>query len=339
MGVRTRQQVIVYHDDSTFKAGGNFCGHALFLVPTTLTVTSSTPLFGEWSHNYHPLDELCSKLDELRATTRTAGKLHFKEITGTKWGASDLAHRGALALATDALKAKRPEQLRYPLHCKLAVLFFSKETDLALYGGESRDERRLRHSETVLRILLKGALHFLYDDLSSVAVRGIVTDGQPDFRPLNDSRVMRQIVVDGRRGRTSLRKNIQFARGARIVHLPSDHREYAAHSIEASHANMLQLTDLLLGGTVRACHVGCPDHPRIPHRGAIVADKKAIVAYPLKQVLQKERRGRGLRHSGHYRSFSVSYVDFSGVAVTFRPIPLKDLDIDPAAIPMPFLPR
>jgi DNA-binding transcriptional ArsR family regulator len=48
-----------------------------------LTVTSSTPLFGEWSHNYHPLDELCSKLDELRATTRTAGKLHFKEITGT----------------------------------------------------------------------------------------------------------------------------------------------------------------------------------------------------------------------------------------------------------------
>jgi len=336
MNASTVQEVIAYHDDTEFKAGRTFLGHALFIVPTKLTSSSSTPLFGEWRQDYSPLDDLCSELAALRARTGATGKLHFKEVTGTKWGSSDLAHRNALALAADALKTKHPEMLRRPLHCKLAIMFFSRDTHTALYGGDSREEKRLRHSETILRILLKGALHFLYDESSSVIVRGLVTDGQPHYRPLDDSRVLWKITVDERTGRTSLRKNIAFAKGARIVHLPSDHNQHDHDSLEAAHANMLQLTDLLLGGTIKACHTGCLDFPRIPPRGAMVTDKKSIVAYPLKVVLHKAKRGGGFRRSGHFKSFAVSFVESRENTIVFRPVSLKELEIDSGVIPLPF---
>ena len=333
---RISQEVIVYHDDTAFMAGRRFLGHALFLVPTKLSVLSTTPLFGQWCQEYSPLEDLCAELRALRAITQVTSKFHFEEISGKKWGASDQAHRAALALATDALKSKHPDSLRRPLHCKLAILFFSKDTDVALYGGESREEKRLRQSETVLRMLLKGALNLLYDDFSSVLVKGIVTDGQPHYRPLDNSRVLWRISVDERSGRTPLRKNVKFAEGARIVHLPSDHKKHDENSLEASHANMLQLTDLLLGAVIRSCYKGCTDFPRIPTRGTSVSDKKSMVAYPMKEVLKKVGRGRAFGHSGHFKAFAVSFVEFRHNAVIFRPVRLKDLRIESGIIPLPF---
>lgn len=142
--------------------------------------------------------------------------------------------------------------------------------------------------------------------------------------------------MDHHAGRTPLRSHVNFERGARIEQIPSDHKAHPPGSSGWTNAHLLQLADLLLGSTIRACHVGCPDRPNIPRLGTRVDDKKAIVAHPVKAMLSKVERGSGFRHSGHYRSFTVQFVDFEGDEVGFHEVSPVDVELEDHNLRLPF---
>ena len=98
---------------------------------------------------------------------------------------------------------------------------------------------------------------------------------------------------------------------------------------------MLQLADILLGSVIRSCYVGCADHPRIPRTGAGVKAKKDVVAYPVKEMLAKTRRGRAFQRSGHFRSFSISFFQIKDGRPHFSPVEPKDVRIDSGNLELP----
>lgn len=320
-------EVLVYHDETKDVARGKYRGHILFFVPTRLIICQDEPLFGASSCEYSPFELLFEKLCNIREQYKINKKLHFNDISGQRWGKFDLGVRNAVAIGVDALRRKFPQIFRLPLSCKVAVIFYPKKTDLSLYGGSRRKERQLRHDETVLRMLLKGATHYLYDAADKVVVKRIISDGLPGHRSLDHNRIIWQITVDEISGRTPLREHVRFAEDAEIVHLPSDHKKYPPHCEEHAHANMLQLADLLLGSIIRSCHVGCQDWQQPPRIGSKVETKRDIIAYPVKEMLSKEIRGRGFTRSGHYKAFSVSCLSLADSEINFSQVRALDVQI------------
>lgn len=328
----------VFHDETEFQAGIRYKGHVLYFVPESLTLRSSTPMFGKYELAYSPINEIRRDIETFRKSSSDDHKLHFSSLSGRRWYQRDSITRLAVEHAVDSLRSKRPKSFSNPLCCKMAILFFSSNTDLSLYGGESRKEKRLRHHETVLRMLLKGALHYLYSDEDEVEVEviSLVSDGDPFHRELSDGRVMWQINYDQYQGRTPLNPNIKFSKDATIEQIDSDHKEHSHDSDNWMRANILQIADLLLGSTIRSCHIGCKDYPRMPKPGSEVEDKKGIVAYPVKRLLLKEKRGFRFQFSGHHRSFSVSYIKFENGGIFFKPIKPIEIRIDDGSLELPF---
>lgn len=187
----TRAEVIVYHDE-TKHAGpnGNLRGHILYFVPRLLERKSNTPLFGPESKKYAPQQLLLNRVEEImREYGVSDHKLHFSDLSGRKWYSRTEAYRQIIALGVDSLRNRSPRQLDVATHCKMAIMFYPSNVDVDLYGGE-KTEQVLRHDETIIRMLLKGALHYLYDPQETVELVGIVSDGDPAHRSLDDWRIL-----------------------------------------------------------------------------------------------------------------------------------------------------
>jgi hypothetical protein len=199
--------------------------------------------------------------------------------------------------------------------------------ELGMYGGGSKQERQLRHDETVLRILLKGASHFLYAPDDPVVVRRIVSDGEPNHRQLDLSRVVRQLYVDEGAGRSPLRDYVEFSDNCEISHLSSDHKDHGLGTQNIADAHFLQMVDLLLGAALRAREPPARRWDSAPTVGSRVASKKEVVAHPVRDMLCKRGRGRGFGRSGHYRAFTFNKVVFTQNAPVFRPVETASLPI------------
>ena len=313
----TLHRVVVYHDETKDVPGQNFKGHVLFFVPVNLSVKSETPLFGSALEEYSPQRMIFDELMKCREEFACDGKLHFAEISGRTWKKYDFVYYRAVGLAVDALRSKSMNIFSRPLHCKVAAIFYPKGADWNIYGGDSRKEQKLRHDETLLRILLKGACHYLYDESNAVEVVGIISDGDPAHRKLDEERVIWRLTYDELCGRSPLRDYVSFAVGAAITHLPSDHKRYQPDTEEYMHANLLQVADLLLGSIMRACYVGLKHRKSLPRIGENCV-KKDVIATPVKEMIEKKRRGSGFKHSGHYRSFTITQVGFSKDQICFQ---------------------
>ena len=332
----TVNQVVIYHDETKNVADRNFKGHILYFVPVRLVEESSTPLFGSEVVEYSPQGELFRKVEECRREFNCYGKLHFTDISGRKWTRYDYAYRKVVEVGVDSLRHKGQRYFPHPLNCKIAVMFYPKLSDWSIYGGQAKKEQRLRHDETVLRMLLKGAVHYLYDEGNVIEVVKIISDGQPQHRPLDEERVLWRLTYDELYGRAPLRDYVLLASGASIVHLPSDHKQYQPDSEEYVYANLLQVADLLLGSVMRACYVGITECAYVPRVGEECV-KKDVIAQPVKEMLDKVKRGAGFRYSGHYRSFTINQVEFSGGGVHFREVrPAEVVVEDSEALQMRF---
>ncbi|HOV98963.1 MAG TPA: hypothetical protein PK595_05270 [Bacteroidota bacterium] len=309
-------RVIVYHDETNNISGQNFKGHVLFFIPITLSVKTETPLFGNTFNEYYPKKMLFDQLMQYRQEYACDGKLHFSEISGRTWNKYDYAYYQVIALAVDALRSKSTDIFDYPLHCKVAAIFYPKNNDRNIYGGNSRKEQMLRHDETLLRILLKGSCHYLYDESNSVEVIQIISDGEPNHRQMDEERVVWRLTYDELYGKSPLRNYVSFASDAAIIHLPSNHKKYLVNTEEYIHANFLQVSDLLLGSIMRACYKGFK--PGKPPRLGEKCIKKDIIATPVKEMLEKKKRGTGFTQSGHYKSFTVTQVNFNKDGINFH---------------------
>lgn len=316
MGNISAHQVIVYHDETKDAQGRNFKGHVLLFVPVNLSVTNITPLFGKTVENYSPQRMLFTKLIECRQEFACYGKLHFSELSGQTWKKYDFAYRNTIEIMVDALRHKSPSLFPFPLKCKIAAIFYEKGADWKIYGGDTRKEQILRHDETLLRILLKGAAHYLYDDENTIEVTGLITDGNPAHRQFNEDRVLWRLTHDDQFGRKPLRDYVNFSPSLYINHLPSNHNEYEYDSEEYLNANFLQIADLLLGSIIRAGYKGITPRKLLPKIGEQCV-KKDIIAQPIKEMLDKKSRGSGFLHSSHYKAFTISKVDFTKGGVNF----------------------
>ena len=231
MSKSTANQVIVYHDETKQAGSEKYKGHVLLFVPTKIEVVHTTPLFGTESHEYCPLLLLSEQLENIRLQFHLDKKLHFNQISGKKWGNFDLGVRRFVETGIDALRYKSPTLFPQPLCCRLAVIFYRMSDDLSLYGGDTSSEKELRHDETVLRMLLKGSVNYLYDENNCVHVDRIITDGEPDHRHLDEERIVRRMTYDGLIGKSPLRSYAIFTDRTEIVHLQSDHKLYQPESL------------------------------------------------------------------------------------------------------------
>jgi len=312
-------RVIVYHDETKDVPERNFKGHILFFVPIRLLVESETPLLGTFQDEYSPQEMFLSELVSCRQKFACDGKLHFAEISGQTWKKYDYAYQRAVVLAVDALRSKSPQIFSRPLGCKVAAIFYPKGADWNIYGGDSRKEQKLRHDETLLRILLKGACHYLYDSSNPVEVGRIISDGNPAHRTLDEDRVVWRLTYDDFYGKSPLRNYVSFSSDCVIVHLPSDHKRYQPDTEEYGHANFLQIADLLLGTIMRACYVGFRSTKTSPNIGEQCI-KRDIIAQPVKEMIEKRKRGDRFRYSGHYKSFAVTQVTFGKDGINFQEV-------------------
>ncbi len=219
-------RVIIYHDETKDVPGRNFKGHVLLFVPITLSIESNTPLLGNFQKTYSPQEMFFAELIRCRHEFACFGKLHFAEISGQTWKKYDYAYRNVIDIAVDALRSKSPQIFSRPLMCKIAAIFYPKGADWNIYGGDSRKEQKLRHDETLLRILLKGACHYLYDNSNLIEIIKVVSDGNPAHRRLDEDRVVWRLLYDSYYDKSPLRDYVTFSLDASIVHLPSNHKNY-----------------------------------------------------------------------------------------------------------------
>jgi hypothetical protein len=326
---KARSEIIAYHDE-TAQTGpdGNLCGHILYFAPRRIQLYDNNPsLFGGVETEYKPQDLL---LTEISALVKEAGlshhKFHFTTRTGTKWTRYAEAYRRLIQLGVDSLKRKDPVHVPKPTHCKMAVMFYPSGADVSIFGGEGK-ERYLRHDETVIRWLLKGALHRLYSEDHEVDLVGIVSDGNPNHRDLDDWRILERMEHDFGPRTSKLREYVSVNEMAQIIHLSSDPGEHDS-TRKLEHCTMLQLADLLFGAVRRSYFKAisnCPSAPPVGHR-LQNWKKKDVLAVPMRETLEKRKRGTGFKHSSHFGSFTVSKVDFTDAGPRFEEIQLKEKD-------------
>jgi hypothetical protein len=331
MNMEIQNIVNVYHDETRNANFGKYRGHIFLFVPQELKISRNSTLFGKDVKIYYPADFLHEKIQEVRDSNRlSTRKIHFTDISGKQWGKSDEGLRIINEILVDALRHKFPQIFSFSLSCKIAVMFYPNKANVKIYGGEGK-EQYLRNDETMMRMLLKGAVHSLYDDYNKIRIDAIYTDGQPMHRTLDEKRVIDRLKREGTYGRKPLRDHVDFAHNIKIIGLNTDHTKYNSKSSEYKHSNYLQLADLLLGSIIKSCYSGtrrCKDLTRI--RSSVTAqDKKAIIAYPVMKMLEKKKRGADFRNSGHYKAFYLSELIFVDSAPVFNELKVQEATLFP----------
>lgn len=317
-------EITVYHDETKSADSKKYRGHVLLFVPDKIKAKISLPLFGEEVFEYSPAKQLFDKISEIRASKEITRKLHFTDISGKKWVLQDDGILQISHIAIESLRHKGQMYFDDPMNLKLAVIFYPNQYDDNLYGGDSRKEKGLRHDETMMRIILKGALQYLFNDIDEVIINNMITDGSPHHREIDSSRVLHRLATEEVFGRNPLKDHIHIAEDAQIIPVESDHKLYVPGSDEYVHANFLQIADILLGGTIRSSYEAFNVKKFAPQIGNELPDhKKNVISYPIREMLDKKKRGAGFRNSGHYKSFSLSLLEFEDGDPDFKDVPSK----------------
>jgi len=303
----THSDVIVYHDGTEIRTPrGHLYGQVLLFVPENVTLSAEDTLVGDFEAKVPSLRCLYEEIVEMRTRCGVDHRLHFKDIRKSgMWSKRDEIGRQAVGLGVDALRVRRSRLFPVPLRCKVAAVFYPLTTFVRNFSGDHK-ERVLRCHETFIRTGLKSAVHSLYDERNSVTIKGIISDGDPYHRSLSRDRVLWRLALDELYGRTPLMDHVDISPNATIVHQSSDHTVFAEGSDKAIHATMLQMADMFLGSIGHVCYREAGSVTKSPRIGTYVEDKRWCVAYPVKVMIDKRRRGRGFRYSSHWRSFSVS---------------------------------
>jgi len=324
---KTQFEIIAYHDE-TAQTGpnGNLSGHILYFVPRRIRRCDDSPsLFGPREIEYNPQDLLLAEISRIVTQAGLSHhKFHFTTRSGTKWTKYAEAYRSLIRIGIDSLRHKQPKLLQRPAHCKMAVIFYPSGVDVSVFGGEA-SEQYLRHDETIIRWLLKGALHRLFDEDHEVELVGVVSDGDPHHRSLDEWRILERMQHDSGPRTSKLREYVSVNGAAQIVHLSSDPKNHRkGRALE--HCAMIQMADLLFGAVRRAYFVDISHCSGAPTVGQSLKKwkKKDYLAVPARTMLQKRNRGYGFQHSGHFNTFSVSKVDFTEHGPRFTEIPLQE---------------
>ena len=327
---KTYSRVIVYHDETKKIENTNLYGHILLFIPAYLKIEKYGTLFEDIVEDYRPVIEFYEKVVEIRKKYGANHKFHFNKIPRSgKWTKYNQCEKEFVELGIDALKTKRNSIFTHPLFFKMAIIFYPLST-LNMYGGDKK-EKRLRYHETLFRMLLKGAIHYLYDEQNHVEILKIISDGKPYHRKLSEDRILWKLIIDDFIGEHPLREYVTISPNCEIIHQSSNHKDFNEDTEEYIHAHMLQLSDMLLGCVIHSCYKGLRIQKSSPSIGQEVKDKRGIIVLPVKDMLDKRKRGRNFKYSSHYKSFSLSLASLRNGSWNFENIMTKTIKIVPDA--------
>lgn len=288
--VSRADECLIYHDESKKVLEKNVWAHALFFVPESASAELLSQLWAR--RKRHGCEDK---------------KLHFADISGGEICEKDgsIVIKEWLQHGIEALRSKGSYIFRPSLSCKLGVIFFHTSSDLDLYGGGTKDEKMLRYFETVLRMLLKGCAHALYGQNNKLKIKGIISDGEPWHRGLDEIRILDRLISE-------VREYVEIDRNAYVEGVVSDHS--SPDCTDSDKAQFLQATDLLLGSVIHSCF-----------RHLRHGDKKEIIIRPVREMLEKRKRGAGFLRSGHCRSFSLSFAHIDKDQWKFEQVDTKEI--------------
>lgn len=184
-----------------------------------------------------------------------------------------------------------PKKIIYTSKClgvKLFSLFIpsrDRMSDKFWTHIKNKKERNNRKYETLMRFAIKGGLKLMfnpqYTSYQKVKVVRFYTDAKAlgNNRPLNASRILGRV-------REEVPDYIQFLDNLKIT--PIDKSKNKSFEV-----NLEELTDLVLGSTCYIC-------------GTKMQSCRNKIVKNLEGLYQKRERGKGFKHSCHFRTFSVS---------------------------------
>ena len=292
-------KVIIYHDETDYICGKKLRGHVLLFIPVRVKVRRTGGLFSDPPLIYEPFNNIFEEIKEVRKRYNINNhRFHFTDISGRKWSYYNEAERKFIQIGVEALRQQKSPNCRF---CKLGIIFYMnpKPNSISFYSGEGKKENRMRFGETLLRMLLKGTVHNLYGEDHKVEILNIITDGQPNHRKLDQSRIISRL--DGQ-----VRNYVRFSSDTELIHISSDHKNYEKDTDNYKNSNMLQLTDMLLGSVICSCFKGVGISKQFLKKGDSVINKKEIIAYPVQEMLNKQNRKSGFKNSSHYKAFTIS---------------------------------
>lgn len=274
------EHIEIYHDEVQSTATHLPFGHQFLVVPTR-SKASFHQLLMETRDRFRPQD------DNVYRT------INWKNIRERDFRTTAVATNW-LELLVSATHLSRVFKSNgsslHPQGVKISSIFIKSRDEMAdhYWQNHGDGERNNLKFETLLRIGLKGALHYLYNPdytpYRKVVLKGLYTDGKPLSRPLDTGRIIDRV-------RPELRDYVEIPDSLTMDAVSKSKNKSAK-------VNFLELTDLILGATYFTC-------------GDQQIDWKQQIARPVSRLYAKRQRGSGFQHSGHFRSFSVSWASIN----------------------------
>jgi hypothetical protein len=238
---RSLSQVTIYCDETTIGNRANN-GWGIFIVPNRLVLQCR----GRQSLELNPQRELLKAISDVRKSGKFDRKFHFTEISGRSARPKDDVLIRYLSLAARFLTPISLSGFDSHKGCKVTTTAYNNCSRTDLYDG-GRKESKVKYHESLLRNLIKSALHYFYNDDNQVLVQKVVCDMSPFHRDISAERTIHRLWDSDFYGSSSLGKWVRINRNCELIHLNSDHRVHDEGTGSRAHAEVLQMTDMVIG--------------------------------------------------------------------------------------------
>lgn len=280
-----REEIEIYHDEIK-DSNNNPVAHSFLCVPTRSKNILLNDLL--WARNKRRVNNY---------------KLNFKYLSGAKFNRQYECTRDWLMCLINGMANKKYTSIRnfinFPaLGLRYFAIFMPSLNRLSddYFKWCSDSEKIIRKFETLMRIGLKGGLHYLYSSGYKVRIMRFVTDSYAFHRELDSKRIIKRLEAEKE-------SYVEFAHNLKIESLESDHRKKSCNDMIAAH--LLQLSDLMLGSISFCC---------IKNNHLI----KEVVVKKVKELLDKRKRGRNFIKSSHYKTYAITICNIENNNWTFK---------------------
>jgi hypothetical protein len=298
----------IYHDESIEDA----YWHGILLVPR-----SSRHALLDLLNQSREQNDYHHKLS-FKDIPRSAKSNHAIPLTAKSWTTIGVAalqqqkfgkYQPNVFVGMNPRKGKPAKYLGLEklLKCKYAIF---RERD----KHRKMDSDPLASIEITFKIALKGALHYLFDNVSPITIGNIYIDGDEHYRGLYGRTLDGRKILD--KLRREAREYLIIPPDSQIIPHQSDHRK-VADSLDQQNSHLLQLCDILLGGI--RFHAYCPDRKHIRYK----------ISEPCKGLLMRDRSNFArMKQSRFFCGFSLSEAWLENNEWCFRQIEIKDTSGD-----------
>ena len=295
---RSLSQVTIYCDETTIGNRANN-GWGIFIVPDRLVLQCR----GRQSLELNPRRELLKAISDVRKSGKFDRKFHFTEISGRSVRPKDNVLVRYLSLATRFLTPFHLSGFDSYKGCKVTTTAYNNCSRTNLYVG-GRKESKVKYHESLLRNLIKSALHYFYSNDNQVLVQKVVCDTSPFHRDISAERTIHRLGDSGFYGSSSLGKWVRINPNCELIHLNSDHRVHNESSSSRAHAEVLQMTDMVIG-SVNYVHATPEKEDSLKRRDRVTTPIRDLIG-STDSAFSQAHRWRSVStvsHSGKERRF------------------------------------